>query len=121
LFAFLLGESTRLNITDWLGKADLQKLKDSPGVHFVLFAAEWCGFCRRFLEQAASLQAPNETVLSLVNADDPDESLWDEYSLRAVPTLVVFKGGKSVFRKDARLGGGLRLAELQQALDEIPA
>ena len=107
-------------MTDWLGKVDFLKLKDSPGVHYVLFAANWCGFCRRFLEQAASLQAPNELILSLVNADDPDESLWDEYSLTAVPTLVVFKDGKQVFRKDARLGGGLRLAELQQAVDEIP-
>ncbi len=111
----------RLNITDWLGKGDLIKLKDSPGVHYVLFAANWCGFCRRFLEQAASLRTSKDQILSLINADDPDESLWDEYSLTAVPTLVVFKDGKSVFRKDARLGGGLRLAELQQALDEIPS
>ena len=79
------------------------------------------GFAEDFSNKPPLFKHRMKLCFSLVNADDPDESLWDEYSLRAVPTLVVFKGGKSVFRKDARLGGGLRLAELQQALDEIPA
>jgi hypothetical protein len=110
-----------LEITDWLGKDEFNRIKDSPGIHYILFAAKWCGFCSRFLEQARSGKAAEGQVLSLVDIDDPDESLWDEYSVRAVPTLLVFKGGKSVFRRDARLGAGLRLSELEQALNEFPA
>ena len=112
---------SKLEITDWLGKEKFSGIKDSPGIHYILFAAKWCGFCTRFLDQARSYTPPNGQILSLVDIDDPDESLWDEYSVRAVPTLLVFKDGKTVFRRDARLGAGLRLPELEQALNEIPA
>ena len=59
-------------------------------------------------------------ILFLYFFSDLDESLWDEYLIRAVPTLIVFKDGKSVFRRDARLGGGLRLSEVEQGLSEFP-
>jgi thioredoxin 1 len=112
--------SRNLEITGWLGKDEFNRIKDSSGIHYILFAAKWCGFCSRFLEQARSVKA-DRLVLTLVDTDDPDESLWDEYSVRAVPTLLVFKDGKSVFRRDARLGAGLRPSELEQALNEFPA
>jgi thiol-disulfide isomerase/thioredoxin len=107
-----------LEVTTWLGKDDFVKLKNSAGTNYFLFAAKWCGFCTRFIEQARSLEASNHEILSLVNTDDPDESLWDEYSIKVVPTLFVFKDGKNILRKDARLGMGLKITELSQALSE---
>jgi thioredoxin-like negative regulator of GroEL len=84
----------------------------------VLFAAKWCGFCTRLIEQARSLVPPSETLLSLIDTDDPDESLWEEFSIKAVPTLIVFKDGKILLRKDARLGAGLKISELENALEK---
>ncbi|MDA4129471.1 MAG: thioredoxin family protein [Thaumarchaeota archaeon] len=117
-FCFKHFQSLPLEVTNWLGKDDFVKLKNSAGTHYFLFAAKWCGFCTRFLEQARSLERPDHEVLSLVNTDDPDESLWDEYSIKVVPTLIVVKDGTIILRKDARLGMGLKITELSQALSQ---
>jgi hypothetical protein len=55
----------------------------------------------------------------LIDADDPDESLWDDFSIKIVPTLIVFKDGKSIFRRDGKSGTGLRMSDLEQGLSEL--
>ncbi len=66
---------------------------------------------------AKEFKAPSDVELILVNADDPDESLWDAFNLKIVPTLVVFKEGNQLFRKDGISGVGLRAADLTDALN----
>ena len=108
-----------MKITDWLGKAEFEKIILEPGPHVIVFAAKWCGFCSRFVEQARSLANPANAELCLIDADDPDESLWDDFSIKIVPTLIVFKDGKSIFRRDGKSGAGLRMSDLEQGLTEL--
>ena len=105
-----------MKITNWLGKVELNKILDEPGYHFLIFAAKWCGFCTRFVSTAAKLDDPTNTELLLINADDPDESLWNEYSIRVVPTMVLVKDRNQVFRKDGRSMIGLSESELREGL-----
>jgi thioredoxin 1 len=110
-----------MKISDWLGKAEFQKVVSEPGPHVIVFAAKWCRYCSRFLGQAKSFQNPANAELNLLDADNPDESLWDDFSIKKVPTIVVFKDGKSIFRIDARSplslsGGGLKMSDLEQGL-----
>lgn len=106
-----------MNITDWVGKEELEsKIVSAANLQLVLFGAKWCGYCSRFLEQARSYDAPNEYKLILVDADYPDESLWDIHKIRLVPTIIIFELGKELFRRDGRSGQGLLLGDLQEAL-----
>lgn len=92
-------------------------MANSPDPNLILFAAKWCGYCAQFLSMARGFSSEFDVELHLVNADDPDESLWDEYGLKLVPTLVIFQSGKQLFRKDGRPGAGLKSADLVDALN----
>jgi thioredoxin-like negative regulator of GroEL len=105
-----------MNVTEWHDKSGFQKSIATPGRHLVVFAAKWCGFCTRFIGQAKNLQSSSE--LLLVDADEPDESLWDDYSIRIVPTLAVFQNGQIIFRRDGKSGMGLRVSDLEEAISQ---
>jgi thioredoxin 1 len=110
-----------LKISGWLGKVEFEKILSEPGPHVTVFAAKWCGFCTRFIEQAKSLDNPLKVEINLIDADNPDESLWDDFSMRIVPTIIVFKDGKSIFRRDGKSGAGLKMSDLEQGLSELSA
>ncbi len=116
-----------MKISQWLGKAEFQKVVSEPGTQFVVFAAKWCHFCSKFIEQARSFQNPADVEINLVDADEPDKSLWEDYSIKVVPTIVVFEGGNTIFRIDGRRNifhrdrAGLNMSDLQQGLSKIPS
>ncbi len=109
--------SLGLKISDWLGKQQFAELSNSPDAKIILFAAKWCGYCARFLGTAKDFKPSSDAQLFLIDADDPDESLWDDYKLRLVPTLIIFQSGKQLFRKDGMSGIGLRSSDLTEVLN----
>ena len=108
-----------MKITNWLGKQEFIDISNSPDAKIVLFAAKWCGYCARFLETARDFKASSDAQIFLVDADNPDESLWDIHSLRLVPTLIIFQSGKQLFRKDGLPGIGFRSSDLSDALKAL--
>ena len=75
----------------------------------VLFYASWCSYCMRFVpffEEKVSEQKFESVIHVLL--DDYDSPLWDEYGISAVPTIILFEGGKISKRLDGRLGTGLK-------------
>lgn len=110
-----------MNVSDWKGKQNFLELVNSDGPKLVLFSAHWCGYSERFLKAARSYEPSYNIELFLVDTDDPDESLWDDYQIRVVPTLVVMESGKEVFRKEAVPGPGLRETQLVEALNFLRA
>jgi thioredoxin-like negative regulator of GroEL len=107
-----------MDVSDWQSKSYFQSLVKEPGAHLIVFAARWCGFCSRFLEQARSLKTSGKVKLVLIDADNPDESLWDEYSVKIVPTIFVFYNGQIIFRRDGKSMAGLSMSELQEAVSK---
>ena len=62
------------------------------------FWAEWCGPCRMLspvVEQVA--ETANGFKVGKVNVDDESE-LAEQYGIRSIPCLIVFKGGKEAKR-----------------------
>jgi len=100
-------------------KYDLEsQLKKGKRV-LALFYASWCPFCRRFLpafDKNYSKYGFN-LVLS-VKVDDNDNPLWEEYSIEAVPTIILFEEGKVCRRLDGRFGYGLSERQLEEWLEE---
>jgi thioredoxin 1 len=109
-------ESVELKITGWLGKEEFIELSNSTDPKIIVLAAKWCGYCARFLGETKEFKSSNDVELCLVDADDPDESLWDTLKLKLVPTIVVFQSGKQLFRQDGLPGVGLRSSDLREAL-----
>jgi thioredoxin 1 len=101
-------------------KCDLEsQLKKSKRV-LALFYASWCPYCRSFLPVFDKNAAKRGLNLALrVKVDDYDNPLWDEYSIGAVPTVILFDEGKVCRRLDGRFGYGLGEKQLKEWLERI--
>lgn len=69
------------------------------GVALVDFWAEWCAPCRVFapvLDEIAAEYAGSVTVAKL-NVDQ-GRNTAAKYEIRAIPTIILFRGGKEVER-----------------------
>lgn len=67
------------------------------GTHFVKFHANWCGPCKVATNVLGKWMPNNNVNLIEVNIDTLSE-LAQEYSVRNIPTLLVFKDGEIVER-----------------------
>jgi thioredoxin-like negative regulator of GroEL len=64
-----------------------------PGRVAVMFTADWCGYCHRFLAHYKRIRAG-----WVVDVTDEDDPLWDVHRLQVVPTVLVFQDGLEVRR-----------------------
>jgi thioredoxin 1 len=85
------------------------------GTLTVLFAAEWCPFCRRFRPVFDSVLAQKGVEGALADLTNFENPLWESFGIEVVPTVMVFKDGVVVYRKDGILGQGLP----ENAMDEV--
>lgn len=51
-----------------------------------------------------------------VDLSDFKNPLWEIFSVQVVPTIILFKDGKPVFRADGILGGGLSRESLNDMI-----
>lgn len=73
----------------------------------VLFYADWCPFCRAFLKTINQNMGKLKNRLVGAKVNEDDNPLWDRFGVEVVPTLVGFKEGRAVARKDGVAGVGL--------------
>ncbi len=105
---------------DVSSQADLDsQLKRNKRV-LALFYASWCPFCRNFLPDFKRVVAKHSfECVVLVNMDDDDNPLWDNYSIEAVPSVILFNGGVVFRRLDSSLGDCIDDGQLLDWLREI--
>lgn len=80
--------------------ASLAEIKNSSLPVMVEFYADWCGPCRAVaprVEEFSNEVAGKAKVMRL-NVDE-ERGLAASYSVRSIPTFIVFKGGKEVSRE----------------------
>ncbi|HKZ97146.1 MAG TPA: thioredoxin [Hyphomicrobiaceae bacterium] len=73
---------------------DQEVLKSTEPV-LVDFFAEWCGPCKAMAPALEQLAAELEGKVKVVKLDvDQNPAVTGTYGIRAMPTLMLFKGGK---------------------------
>lgn len=105
------------------------KVKDKDGLDaelkkncqvLALFYSSWCPYCISFVpifnQQTAN--NPNKLVVVHILLDDYDDPLWDDYSIGAVPTVILFENGMLSKRLDGKFGSGLNEKGLKVWLKE---
>ena len=79
---------------------DFNEQIKSPKPVLVDFYAEWCGPCRVMkptLLDVAERMGESATVLSI--DIDKEQELAERFRIQSVPTLIIFKQGKQLWRQ----------------------
>lgn len=87
--------------------------KSAPTV-LVEFYATWCPHCRRMMpvvEQLKELVGKSVPVIRL-DIDENEESA-DEAKVNSVPTFIVYRDGREVWRHSGEIDGQALLSHLQ--------
>jgi thioredoxin 1 len=64
------------------------------------FSAEWCGPCKQLAPILEQLKSRVGEKAKIIKIDvDRNRSVADQFQIRSVPTLILFKEGKSVWRQ----------------------
>lgn len=106
----------KLEPSDFNGK----RLKRT-GTLAVLFAAEWCPFCRRFSSIFESALAAKCVPRAIADLGDLENPLWETFDIDVIPTVMVFKEGELVYRKDGILGQGLADGVMSEVIERAQA
>jgi thioredoxin 1 len=107
---------TTQNIVNLTAANFSAEVLQSPMPVLVDFWAEWCGPCKMIapvIDELAGEYADRVKV-GKVNIDD-QQKLATEYGIRAIPTLLFFKGGQVV----DQIVGGKNKRDLKEVLDRV--
>lgn len=64
------------------------------------FFAEWCGPCKMIKPILEEVKTEIGSQANIIKVDvDRNQSASQVYQIRSVPTLIIFKGGKPVWRQ----------------------
>ena len=83
-----------------------------------LFYMSSCPHCMRFMPFFETKTADLGLPIVKICLDDYDSSLWDDYNVVAVPSVILFENGKVSQRLDSLLGNCIKTEKFVAWLQE---
>jgi len=85
-------------------KSSFNKIISSETPVLVDFFADWCGPCKMLAPILKDVKEELGDAVKIVKIDvDKNQSIAAKYSVRGVPTMLLFKDGKQVWRQSGVL------------------
>ena len=79
---------------------NFNELIQSPKPVLVDFYAEWCGPCKMMKPALLNVAERMGDDVKIISVDvDQEQDLASRYHIQAVPTLIIFKNGKQLWRQ----------------------
>ena len=104
-----------------LGAKDFEgKRLRRPGTWVVVYLADWCPFCRNFQPVFERFEGSGPFTCAIADVTDTSNSLWDNFAIDVVPTVIAFQDGESIARLDGISMVGLDAADLKRLRTLLP-
>ncbi len=85
-------------------KSSFNKIINSKTPVLVDFFADWCGPCKMLAPILKDVKEELGDAIKIVKIDvDKNQSIAAKYQVRGVPTMLLFKNGKQVWRQSGVL------------------
>tara|TARA_R110000744_G_scaffold100293_1_gene193316 strand:- start:285 stop:584 length:300 start_codon:yes stop_codon:yes gene_type:complete len=85
-------------------KSSFSKIIDSEIPVLVDFYADWCGPCKMLAPILKQVKVEMGEAIKIVKIDvDKNQSIAAKYQVRGVPTMLLFKKGKQLWRQSGVL------------------
>ena len=81
-------------------KGNFKEIIKSDVPVIVDWYAEWCGPCKAMVPILEQLKSELGEKVKIIKIDtDQNPELAIEYSIRSIPTIMIFKNGNSLYRE----------------------
>ncbi|SIP98206.1 thioredoxin [Maribacter ulvicola] len=85
-------------------KASFSEIIKGDTPVLVNFFADWCGPCKSFAPTLKDVKGDLDDGVKVVKIDvDKNQTLAAQYQVKGVPTTILFKDGKQVWRQSGVL------------------
>ena len=90
---------------------------NSSKVVLVEFFASWCPHCQRMMPIVAQIKELLEGQADVYQYDiDKNSELASEVGADSIPTFIIYKDGKEVWRESGEMEGQVLLSKIQSYL-----
>jgi len=78
---------------------ELESILNSESIVLIDFHTEWCVPCKKMAPVIEEIEQDNTDLLKVVKLDlDAHEGISNKFNITAVPTYLIYKNGKEVWR-----------------------